>query len=417
MNEQNPNLNRLMRSFRILLAVLFFCAPSGMRPACGQAWIPTTGTGKSVASSADGVRLLASGGSYLNISTNSGASWRSISPPNGADFVACSADGKTLLTVGLSGGGWLSTNFGATWSSPLSGSYVGCAVSANGKTLMAFPYTVDVNPPYMPLPAPLYVSTNGGTSWWQAAVPYQLWLCGACSADGTKLVAGGGPNRYVSTNSGATWNVMSTPAAALTSTAMSADGTKLVGAFGTWSPGSFDGSSDPQPRTIYTSADGGATWISNSVPVTNWNAVASSDDGTKLAAVYGKWASYSGWNSVGGIYTSTNGGSTWIRNAVPNTNWIGCASSADGSKLVAAENHGVIYTWRVPLPPLQVTCAASTLALSWPTSAMGVVLQQCSSLSASNWTAVPSEPIVTNGQNNVTVSPLENHGFYRLWSQ
>ncbi len=71
-----------------------------------------------------------------------------------------------------------------------------------------------------------------------------------------------------------------------------------------------------------------------------WWAVASSADGTKLvAAVYN-----------GGIYTSTNSGLTWVSNNVPARIWFSVASSADGTRLVAVINttasngSGGIYT-------------------------------------------------------------------------
>jgi hypothetical protein len=65
----------------------------------------------------------------------------------------------------------------------------------------------------------------------------------------------------------------------------------------------------------------------------NWISVASSADGSKLvAAIYG-----------GGIYTSANAGSTWQLISAPTANWYAVASSADGVKLAAAVNGGGIY--------------------------------------------------------------------------
>jgi hypothetical protein len=73
-------------------------------------------------------------------------------------------------------------------------------------------------------------------------------------------------------------------------------------------------------------------WTATGAPVTNWSSVASSADGSKLvAAVNG-----------GLIYTSTNSGSTWVATSAPNNGWRSVASSADGTRLVAA--CGLIYT-------------------------------------------------------------------------
>jgi hypothetical protein len=71
------------------------------------------------------------------------------------------------------------------------------------------------------------------------------------------------------------------------------------------------------------------TWTTNGAPSQYWNAIASSADGTKLvAAVYG-----------GGVYTSTNSGVTWSLTSAPSNGlagaWESVASSADGSKLAA----------------------------------------------------------------------------------
>ena len=66
-------------------------------------------------------------------------------------------------------------------------------------------------------------------------------------------------------------------------------------------------------------------WTATSAPVTNWSSVASSADGSKLvAAVNG-----------GLIYTSTNSGSTWVATSAPANSWGCVASSADGTRLFA----------------------------------------------------------------------------------
>ncbi len=66
----------------------------------------------------------------------------------------------------------------------------------------------------------------------------------------------------------------------------------------------------------------------------NWNRIASSADGTKLAAVV----------NGGQIYTSTDSGITWTARA-PSQGWYSIASSADGTKLAAVVQNGQIYTF------------------------------------------------------------------------
>jgi len=88
--------------------------------------------------------------------------------------------------------------------------------------------------------------------------------------------------------------------------------------------GDFQGS-------IHVSTNSGAIWF-NSISIGGY--VACSADGTKLvAAVDG-----------GLIYTSPDSGITWITNNMPSKNWNSVASSADGNKLIAAVNPGLIYT-------------------------------------------------------------------------
>ncbi len=118
--------------------------------------------------------------------------------------------------------------------------------------------------------------------------------------------------------------------------ASSADGIKLVASVLTTG----------SPAEIYTSTDGGITWVDRDMPTSNsWVSVASSDDGTKLATAS------TGFRSTGGyIYTSTDSGATWTQQTGSGQRiWSGIASSGDGVKLVAVDkgdrsSQGYIYT-------------------------------------------------------------------------
>jgi|GEM_PF-590587 len=83
---------------------------------------------------------------------------------------------------------------------------------------------------------------------------------------------------------------------------------------------------------IYTSSDAGATWTARESN-RNWYSIASSADGNKLVAVV----------SGGQIYTSTDSGATWVAGE-SNRSWVFVASSSNGDKLVAAVSNGQIYT-------------------------------------------------------------------------
>ena len=97
--------------------------------------------------------------------------------------------------------------------------------------------------------------------------------------------------------------------------ASSADGTKLAAAA---SQSAGDG--------IYLSTNSGATWTQIAAPPGSWGPIACSADGTKLVGANG---------GVGGIYVSTNSGETWNQANVPVEQWSSIAASADGTKLLA----------------------------------------------------------------------------------
>lgn len=80
------------------------------------------------------------------------------------------------------------------------------------------------------------------------------------------------------------------------------------------------------------------TWTQTGAPTNYWVAVASSADGSRLVAAAG------GQFYNGPIYTSTNTGANWISNTAPVAHWNSVASSADGIKLAATIYGGGIYT-------------------------------------------------------------------------
>jgi hypothetical protein len=155
------------------------------------------------------------------------------------------------------------------------------------------------------------------------------WSALAMSADGIVMTAAGSTNIYISTNSGAIWLPTSAPGQYWAAIASSADGSKLIAAA---SPVGYAGG-------IYTSTNFGTSWTSNNVPNPNyWNAVASSADGTRLIATAGYYSS-----SAGPVCISTDSGNTWAQTGAPVTDWCSVASSADGSKLLAGTFGGPVY--------------------------------------------------------------------------
>lgn len=240
-----------------------------------------------------------------------------------------------LIIIAFCGG---SAALAQTWTpagAPTNG-WVAVTMSADGNTL------------YAVKSSPIYSSTNAGITWNTNALPAHVFFKSiGCSADGTRLIAAaGGGLIFISTNSARDWIQAPVPATnSITGadnhwacTAISADGTRLVAAaFLALGPGDY------VPGSIYTSADSGMTWQQTSAPITNWMSVASSADGSKLAAV----ALDDYYNPHSGLVClSTNGGTTWFQSGPPGVAWASIASSADGDKLVAGSE--ATYTPDVP---------------------------------------------------------------------
>jgi hypothetical protein len=118
------------------------------------------------------------------------------------------------------------------------------------------------------------------------------------------------------------------------------------------------------------------------------------------------------------IYTSQNSGASWVSNAAPPLYWRSVASSADGTKLAAAAiGAGGVYTSQsIPAPQLSITPSGADLLVSWTMPSIDFLLQQNSDPTTTNWTDVPNAPALnlTNLQNWVTVPHSVNGRFYRL---
>src|ERR1022692_2121144 len=144
-------------------------------------------------------------------------------------------------------------------------------------------------------------------------------------------------------------------------------------------------------------------WAATSSPSKWWHTIASSADGTKVVAAEG---------SPGLIYVSKDAGSNWTATTAPSDYWSCVASSSDGAKLVAVSSspsyyHGHLYTstdsgahWISNSPPagfdLGISIASSAngakLAMISFNSNSGTFTVICTSTnSGSTWT-VPSQP-------------------------
>ena len=382
----------------------------------------------SVASSADGSVLVAvanevndaSPAGLIIVSTNSGATWSIATgaPTNGWwETVACSADGSKMIAAGGGGGRYIfpiytSPDTGMTWVSnnaPVI-NWQSVASSADGARLVAAAELNQV----------IYTSTNSGAVWTQATnAPKVSWFSVALSADGTKLaaVATGSTNIFASPDFGATWitnNVPEGPPQGIqrgwSSIASSANGSRLVAAAGGNGTSGF----------IFISTNSGAAWkvtatnIALGLSAHPWIGVASSADGTRLAAVSDATIPF------GVVITSTNSGATWTTNAVPFLDWNAVALSADGAQLVASVGYpstGPIYVSQTTRSPVLNVPASDSAVISWMVPSQNFTLQQSSDLL--NWTDMTNVPAfnVISLENQVTLPPSVGNSFFRLKSE
>lgn len=346
-------------------------------------------------------------------STNSGISWTQTSAPsNNWSSVASSADGTKLVAVASPAsfangtGPYTSTNSGATWT--LDGvtngfAWWSAASSADGTILAAI-----AGPWLNPDGDAIFISTNSGISWCSNSMPGANAV--VCSADGTKMVVTSLWGIYTSTNSGSAW-ILANSMTLGSAIACSADGAKLVSV---------------EDSLILVSTNSGMTWTQSGAPTTNWTAVASSADGSKLLAMAGGSPSPTDFSLVSGcpIYTSVDAGVTWVSNSLPVVYHNGSVStsvalSADGSKLLAelnaAPNGGNI--WRLqttPHPMINIASINDGVALSWIVPSTNFILQQSGDLQ--NWVDMTNQPVLnlTKLQDESYLPPLGSNVFFRL---
>ena len=277
----------------------------------------STGSISAIASSFDGIKVVASvDGGLLYASSDGGNTWGS-NPSDQGNWVsvASTANGSLLLADSNPGGLFESTNSGAAWYA--TEAIVSCgavACSADGTKIAQVYGGAYVPPPGPITPSSIHagivsislIVAPAGTS------PSANWTCLASSSSGANLIAAvGGGQIYISSDYGATWAAHGT-IQNWTSVATSADGTKLTAV----AAGS----------QIYTSNDSGNTWTAHG-SIGNWTSVASSADGTELAA-----------SASDVIYTSVDIGKTWTSGGIAGS-VVAC--SADGSKLIVGNGNQI----------------------------------------------------------------------------
>ena len=197
----------------------------------------------------------------------------------------------------------------------------------------------------------VYYSTDFGHSWNATTINGSGWFSVACSANGNIIFAapnGGSSQIQYSPNGGLAFGPFGA-SANWTAIACSADGSKYIAggtsgglvsptvsspASGNWTAMTCSGDGNNFAAaigsTIYTLTNGSA-WTTRSVPG-NCSALVAASSGLKLVAAYN-----------GGIATSTNFGANWTVTSAAAANWSCLAASSDCTRLVAGVSNGLFY--------------------------------------------------------------------------
>ena len=384
-----------MNAVNALLSGLFLATV----PLGAQTWTQTMANTNyywyGIASSADGSKLVATVGGEpgegVYLSTNYGLNWTQSMTPSGVEGgwgpIVSSADGTRLAAA--NGYIYLSTNSGASWNPSGSPSelWTCLATSADGRKLIAAE-----NPGY------LTISTNFGANWFVGTNEERTWSSVVCSADGSKMAAqynGDDAVPWVSTNGGLTWRPATPVINQGGGLAASATGNILMMI---------------SRGTLLLSTNWGTSWLPNIETPGNGTIVCSADGSTAL--------SFSG--SSPGVYSSTNFGANWTSNSLPVESWTAVACSADGKELVAMATRpdaGIWISQTMPAPQLNVSGSSNQINFSWVVPSTNMALEQSPDLM--NWAVLTNLPSLNdaNLQEQLTLSPSNNTGFYRLVSQ
>jgi hypothetical protein len=212
---------------------------------------------------------------------------------------------------------------------------------------------------------------------------------------------------YTSTNSGVNW-ISNLYNRDWWCVASSANGTTLAAG----SAYEFLINTFTNYASIYTSTNSGATWTTNVFPDAGLIlSLACSADGTKMVASAGDFSSDT-------ILLSTNSGATWTTADSPIIYWHAVCASADGGKLAAVANSvngGYIWVLQsTTAPQLQIAPGNNFLNLAWTVPSTNFVIQQSPDLQ--NWADMTNQPVLNlaNLQNEVILRPPGSNVFYRL---
>ena len=296
-----------------------------------------------IACSADGNKLIAAVGhkfestssGYIYTSTDSGRTWTERQGAGSKQWrsVATSADGTKLIAGGIEPNKiFTSVDSGATWTERTvfpetfrQAPIWDVAMSASGDFLIALVCTIHEK-------GRVYTSTNGGATWtlrWTFFVandtrfPTIYYAKLSCSASGDKIVimpAHGYP--YISYDFGLTWNYFGAPVSFVRDIAISSNPPKII--LGShYSPVYIN-------KNLQTSS-----WV-------KWNIV--DNPSIRTCAISANGLTLVAGGQFTSIYVSTDGGDTWSKHTYGGYTFA-CTSStisADGSKIFVVNGRKVL---------------------------------------------------------------------------
>jgi hypothetical protein len=302
------------------------------------------------------------------------------------------------------------TTFGQNWitgNTSVTGTYIGCSMSANGQYQIACMYGS----------GGIYYSSNYGQTWALATSTSTIsWIACAMSASGQYCIATVQPASgliYISSNYGQTWSSTGQATINQTRCAISGTGQYMIAC------GGVSGSSSP----IYVSNNYGATWTTAG-PTLTWYSCAMSTSGQYM---------YAGTSSATAVYVSSNYGQTWtpvtVHSSATQSFSITCSASGqyacttDVSQYIYySSNYGLSWTRATsPVAPFggMAMSASGQYVIAGGTTADNQALYYSINY-GQNWTIVPSSPIASwfacamsaNGQ-YLLAAPITGSSFIR----
>jgi len=315
-----------------------------------------------LASSADGSRLYAasescglsacSGGVVdaggIWVSSDYGVTWTAIGSTNGRNWfsIASNSNGTKVVAVDRGGDIWTSVDSGATWTARRAGGAVrnweSVASSSDGDNLIA-----------VASDGFIFTSIDSGVTWTNYTPSGVTGFTGVSSSnDGSRLaVTTWASGLYTSSNFGQTWTLRTLPAPVpsqpthLQMVSMNGDGSRLV--TGTRANNSNGG-------IIFTSSNFGVTWTASASSGFDYIGFASSGDGSRVAAaIYGQAS----------VSTSSDYGVTWSVQSTGSRGVIPIATNIDGSLLFVGGYGGHLWTGSIPRSRVVAVVASATSAV------------------------------------------------------